>query len=143
MDPAELNQLIEQLKHLQVRRENISAEERRIVQRISNSIGDSNNSSEPQSQPAIVETDVVRSAEQVTAPPTLHIGDHVYITNLITHTAPRRPTNADRASIVTGFTSAGRVAIETYNGYRTNRLPKNLRKITAEEKIAYLAERRR
>lgn len=145
MDQQELIQLIDQLQQLQIQRESISAEEQRILQRIRRSAdsGDNNdNGSELPTRAAVVTSDVVSSAV-ATTPPTFSIGQHVYITNNINHTVVRRATNADRASVVTHFTNTGRIAIRTYNGFRTNRVAANLRVLTDEEQIAYSAERRR
>ena len=144
MEQEDLRQLIERLQQLHIQRERISAEERRILQEIHQPfIGDNNNTERP-TQRAVVEDDNA-VVETVTVVPTqdFQLGQHVYITNTITHTGlVRRATHADRAAIVTHFTNTGRIGLRTYNGYRTHRLSGNLRPLTPEEQTLFASERR-
>ena len=104
----DLRQLIERLQQLHIQRENISAEERRILREINQPfIGDDN--AERPTERAVVEDDNA-VVEAVTVEPAqdFQIGQHVYITNTITHTGlVRRATHADRAAVVTHFTNLG------------------------------------
>ena len=142
MDQEELRRLIERLQQLHFQRETISAEEQQILQNILHQppIGGINNTERP-APAAVVETDeapVVAVAAQL-----FRIGTHVYITNNISHAGlVRRATRADRAAVVTHHTNTGRVGIRTYNGYRTNRQPENLRLLTLEEQVLCQADRR-
>jgi hypothetical protein len=150
MKKEDLQQLVERLQQLRLQREQISAEEGRILQQIQQptavTIGDNNNTStERPASRAVVEDDrAVAAAVAVQQQPVFHLGQHVYITNSITHTGlVRRATHADRAGIVTHLTNSGRIAIRTYNGFKTHRLPGNLRVLTPEEKTLYGSDRRR
>jgi hypothetical protein len=141
MEREELCHLIERLQQLQIQRENISAEERHILQAIHQPLVANNNE---RSAPRAVVVDDEVTARIGSAEPVFSIGQQVYITNRITHTGlVRRATIADRAATVTHFTSTGRVAIRTYNGHNTNRLPANLRILTSEEITSSESERRR
>jgi hypothetical protein len=141
MEKEELRRLIERLQHLQIQRENISAEERHILQTIHQPLLVSN---AERSAPRAVVVDDEATASTTPVEPVFRIGQQVYITNRITHTGlVRRATNADRAATVTHFTSTGRVGVRTYNGYSTNRQPSNLRVLTPEETISLESERRR
>ena len=147
MDQIDLRRLVERLQQLHIQREQISAEEGRILREIhQTTTGDNNNSNtERPAQRAVVEDDRAIAEEVAVEPtPVFQLGQHVYITNAITHTGlVRRATHADRAATVTHVTNTGRIAIRTYNGYRTHRLPGNLRPLTPEEKILFASERRR
>ena len=61
------------------------------------------------------------------------VGDHVYITNKVSHLPPlRRATPADRAAIVDNITRT-RVYLITYRGHHTWRQPGNIRALTPRE----------
>jgi hypothetical protein len=142
MEEEDLRHLIERLQQLHIQRENISAEERHILQTIHHPLLLGNNTD--QSAPRAVIVDEVVATTTASVVPVFRVGQPVYITNRITHTGiVRRATNADRAAIVTHFTSTGRVGIRTFNGYNTNRQPTNLRPLTPEEVISFESERRR
>jgi hypothetical protein len=141
MEGEDLRRLIERLQQLHIQRENISAEERLILQTIHQPLIGNNTE---RSAPRAVVVDEVVTTRIATVVPVFQVGQQVYITNRITHTGiVRRATNADRAAIITHFTSTGRVGIRTYNGYNTNRQPTNLRLLTPEEVISFESERRR
>jgi hypothetical protein len=141
MEREELCRLVERLQDLQIQRENISAEERHILQTIHQPLLVSN--AERSAPRAVVVVHDEATARTTPVEPVFRIGQQVYITNRITHTGlVRRATNADRAATVTHFTSTGRVGVRTYNGYNTNRQPSNLRALTPEETISLESERR-
>ena len=71
-------------------------------------------------------------------PHTFEVGEHVYITNSISHVRLRRQSPRDRAAVVYNVGSdrngQPRVSFTTYNGYRGWRAPVNLKRLRESER---------
>lgn len=147
MSGEDLQQLIHRLQQLQIQRDNISAEERRLTETIARQITGTNNgiNNVGFAHRAVVEEDDDNGGAAATNNPSgFVLGQHVFITNQVPHVdSTRRVTNADRAAVVTHFTRGDRVAVETYNGDKTHRLPKYLRPLSSEEQVSCFEQRRR
>ena len=64
------------------------------------------------------------------------VGDHVYITNNITHVRIlRRSTPADRAAVIQNISNSGRIYFTTYSGVRTWRSRDHVRHLSPSEQI--------
>jgi len=118
-----INRITQQLEQLQLERSRLEQEERILLAELRTLGGEEPDPSEQQQQNQQDESRFRR-------------GDTVYITNRLGagHAFGRRARATDRAAVITGIsTHPNRVYLTTFNGYRTWRLPDNLRRINAEE----------
>jgi len=139
MDQDNVSQLIERLHQLHLQRVDIANEEATIIRTLRNrtgAAGNDNNGGDSPGGPPAAGVAAVIVEDAVGFQP----GDNVFITNIITHVVTRIATGADRAAVVVRTTSAGRVVIRTFNGYQTNRIPRNLRRLNAAEVSVYRSQ---
>ena len=111
--PFEFNQLLRELKRIQKTRREVDAREREILVRLE-AIG------------------VPKPAEPAEL---FRVGDEVFITNKIGHGPKDRATSIlDRAARVIRVHN-GKVYLETFSGYSTWRIEKNLRFLSSQDRV--------
>lgn len=153
-EELELDDILRQIREIQVSRENLESQERRLLDRAtqirtrrfdqpSRSATTSGRVSPTSEQrrfdQSVRPTTASSRVSPVSKPdetqqPHPSVGEHVYITNRIRHVPSARTTSAlDRAAIVTGYLGS-RIYFRTYNGDETWRESQNLRLLSTDEK---------
>lgn len=150
----ELQQTIDRLQELHLQREEIQQEEQQVLEQLATLRGSQRTGPTPDGAissgnvPAVqVQTPIVQATpesdsygeEAGAAGPFLYeVGEHVYITNAISHVRLRRESPRDRAAVVYNVTrdknGNGRVSVRTYNGQTVWRRPTNLRRLRDSER---------
>ena len=146
----DLTEVIQRLQGLQLQRQQLRDEERQldqeesfILSRITTHVA----AQAADSSRVDIPPDIRQQRETPREPVTARLsdrfqpGEHVFITSEIRHVQGRRITEADRAAIIDRV-GRDRVEIQTYNGFKTWRKPKNLRPLTSEERIRAQSARR-